>query len=359
MSIRPVVMRIVVVCSMVAACAAGAASQALAATPHTLFRAPNIRSLIPGGGRIGWIQAPATGGCYTVWVRGDTSGVRRKLTGCRTINVANPRTEMLATGSTRIYWLEQGEGNNETDYAIVAAGRPGTARSVDHFVFGCGANGCGCGNVGNQLGPGALLSGDYLYATSKYDGDPSNCAIGGDMILTGGGVRRATASGHALIGSAPGASLVAAATARFAELPLVPNGPAQPDIQVRNAATGALIRTIATGGVVGRLSMSGAGVVAQVGVNGATTLRLYNPSTGALVHSRYVRSNAKLINASGARALYLVGNDIHIFNLLTGQTHLVYRSPRPLGTLRLDGRLIVWLGSGPAVMGIKLSPIPG
>ena len=115
----------------------------------------------------------------------------------------------------------------------------------------------------------------------------------------------------------------------------------------------------ATGGVVGRLSMSGAGVVAQVGVNGATTLRLYNPSTGALVHSRYVRSNAKLINASGARALYRVGNDIHIFNLLTGQTHLVYRSPRPLGTLRLDGRMIVWLGSGTAVMGIKLSPIPG
>jgi hypothetical protein len=339
--------------------ALGSAPPAVAATRHALFTAPNITNLMPGGGRIAWIQARPTGSCYSVWVRGDKRRVRHNLTGCRSLAfAANATAELLGTAATRVFWTEQSLGNSERDFATFTAGAVGSTRRIDQFTFFCGANGCGCGHVGRLPGLGAILGSDYLYPTLTYDGDPTDCVGGGGMILTGGSMRRGTATGHATIGSSPGASLVAAAMGRFAELPLVPGGPAQPAIEVRTAATGTLVRTISTGGLVEQLSMSREGVVAQVGAGGTNTLRRYNPKTGALIRSLSVRSTAVLINASGARALYRVGpNAIRTFNLKTGRTHALATIRNPFD-IRLDGRLVAWIGSRDRVMGIMLPRLP-
>ena len=337
----------------------GSASRSSAAARHPLFRAPNIRGMVPGGGRIAWIQEASSGACYSVWVRGDVRRLRHDLTGCRSLaSAANRSAEIVGPSAARVFWTQQTDGSLETDFAIFTAGAVGSARRIDRLVLECGLSGCSCRHVGRLPGLGAILGGDYLYPTLTYDGDPTDCAGGGGMILTGGSMRRGTASGHATIGSSPGASLVAAAMGRFAELPLVPGGPAQPDIEVRTAATGALVKTISTGGVVKQLSMSREGVVAQVDAGGTNTLRLYNPTTGALVRSLWLRPDATLINASGARALYRVGpSHIRTFNLKTGRTHALATIRFP-GDIRLDGRLVAWIGGHDTVEGIMLPRLP-
>ncbi len=331
-------------------------SQVRAATPRTLFTVPEIETMMAGGGRIAWIHDTRPGLCYTAWVRGDTSGVARRLNSCVYSDSTN---SMVGVGSTRVFWEEAFEAHNETDWRVLTAASPGSTRTIESLVLACGSNGCSCGNAGFQLGRGAAANGEYVYSTLSIDGDPTDCQSGGGMIVTGGNMRRSTASGHVRLANASGASLVAAANGRFAELPQVPQGPAQPDIEVRNITTGALVCTITSGGTVTELAMSREGVVAQIESNGATALRLYNSTTGALIRSRFVRSTARLINASGARALYLIGeHDIRIFNLTTGRTHAIFTTRHTLRDIRLDGRLIAWVYHKGTVRGITLPRIP-
>jgi hypothetical protein len=103
-----------------------------------------------------------------------------------------------------------------------------------------------------------------------------------------------------------------------------------------------------------------------VNASGTTTLRLYDPLTGTLARSVVVRSSARLVNASGKRALYTIdGRTIRILNLESGRTHLIYTALRHPYDLWLDGRLIVWhtrpsTVAAPRkvkVVGIRLPPL--
>jgi hypothetical protein len=329
------------------------ASSATAATPHVLFRAPGMLSMMAGSGRIAWTETARFGSVFRIWVRSDVSGIRHPLT--RSLAPANGSEIVLATTPRRVFWDEIAFGNSETDNTIRSSSASGTTR-VDPLLLNCGANGCDCGDVGDALGPAAHLGDTLVYATSHYKGDPTDCAMGGGQILTGGSLRASLNPGHTVLGSAPGASLLAASRGRVAELPLVPGGPAQPNIEVLSATNGAPITTIATGGLVTGLGMSRAGLVAQVDTSGSQALRLYKPATGALVRSVWVRRTSKLINCSGERCIYTVsGKQIHTLNLISGRTHLVYRARFAPLDLRLDGRLIAWRRT--AVLGITLPRI--
>ena len=78
-------------------------------------------------------------------------------------------------------------------------------------------------------------------------------------------------------------------------------------------------------------------------VSGRKTLRLYDPLTGTLIRSVVVQSTARLVNASGKRALYTTdGRTIRALNLESGRTHLIYTTLRHPYDLWLDGRLVVW-----------------
>jgi hypothetical protein len=94
--------------------------------------------------------------------------------------------------------------------------------------------------------------------------------------------------------------------------------------------------------------MCAEGVIAQVaGAGGSSTLHLYSAHSGAVLGSRYLNPGAKLVNASGARVLYLLhGRSIRIWNLKTGKIHPVYTTGLPPASIHLDGRRIVWHTGG-------------
>ena len=348
-------------------------SPARAATPEVLFKAPGLFSMSAGGGRIGWLRLHPQPTCfgYTVWVRSDATGVIRRVHRCVNDQAWVPRpTSMLGVTPTRVYWWDYFESpGNETDEGVWRAPATPGRYWVDGFMLSCGGNGCtNCGALGDTLAASDTEGGDLIYATTSWDGDPSNCGgeNGGGKVVSGGSVRRGPPSGpKVVLGTAPGASLLAAANGRFAELPLVPGGPAEPDIEVRSAIDGSLVSTIQPAGLTTRLAMSRLGVVAEVNASGIKTLRLYNPLTGALIRSVVVQSTARLVNASGKRALYTIdGRTIRTLNLESGRTHLIYTTLGHPYDLWLDGSLIVW-HTRPStvasrkvdVVGIRLPPL--
>ena len=347
-------------------------SPARAATPEVLFKAPGLFSMSAGGGRIGWLRLHPQPTCfgYTVWVRDDATGAVQRVHRCVDGSWAQQPTRMLGVTPTRVYWEDYFESpGNETDEGVGRAPATPGRYWVDGLTLSCGGNGCtNCGGLGDTLAASDTEGGDLIYATTSWDGDPSNCGgeNGGGKVVSGGSVRRGPPSGpKVVLGTAPGASLLAAANGRFAELPLVPGGPAEPDIEVRSATDGSLVSTIHPAGLTTGLAMSRLGVVAEVNASGNNTLRLYDPLTGALIRSVVVQPTARLVNASGKRALYTVGGrTIRTLNLESGRTHLIYTTLRHPYDLWLDGRLVVW-HTRPStvasrtvdVVGIRLTPL--
>ena len=345
-----------VVVVVVFAIAAMSAAGASAATSRVLFAAPSVHSSMAGGGRIAWIKlgvSPCLG--YSVWVHREAAGPSTRVTSC--IGGSGQHGQvMLGVSAKRLYWHDPfgDPGGLGDDDSVLSKLSTAKVQLVDHLLLSCGGLGCLCrppSEIGDTLAAGAMAGNTLVYATSSWRDDPATCDVNGcgSKVLSGGSARRATTSGHVVLDAAPGASLVAASGGRFAELPLMPGGPSQPLIEVRNASSGALIKAIDTGGTVTQLSMSVAGVVAQVDVSGAHTLRLYNPSSGGLVRSIGVRPTARLVNASGWRALYTGTNhgQLRTFNLISGKTHFVYQASPNLSDLRLDGRHIIWRTDGP------------
>ena len=331
-------------------------SAARADTPRVLYRASApIQDMTGGGGRSAWSELLPT--CFSIWIRTNSTGKVQRFT-CSSPSTAGG---VDAVSSTHVYWETTFLGQNEEGGALFATGEPFTTTQVDRFDLLCGASGCACGPLGSIDDEGfAIGDGSLVYGVSDY----SATCPGGAEVFTGGRVERIEGAAPVVLDSSPGASRIAAAGNLFAELAHIPNGPLQPDIQVRSAVSGALVSTIHPAGDVVGLGMSGAGVGVQVSVAGVQTIRLYNPATGALEHQVWVKPSAGMASMSGERILYAVGSslrstELHTLNLLTWRTHLLYTlGPRRTDPeLHLDGRLVSWR-SGTALMGILLPPLP-
>ena len=214
-----------------------------------------------------------------------------------------------------------------------------------HFLLArfdtmCGTNGCACGPVGDALGPTAVSSGNLVFGDQVESGDPATCPTGG-TVLTGGTVW----SGYrnpALVSGAPAASLLAATTNVVAELPATINGQPPPTAVLVGLNSGPLSTSIDPLGTVQQIGISKAGLGIEVDTTGVHTLRVYDPSTGMLIHQVSVQPTAEMAAMSGFRILYTNGNQLRVLNLITWHTHQVSNIPAlNTYTVLLDGRQIV------------------
>ena len=351
----------VAACACVPGDARGAVRQVLARTPTS------ITSLAAGGDRVAWSRLCSlrVGVGTRLEVRSDGTGAVSRIGGCRPgfgpggcCGSYTPQTGGV-TSDGLVWWFGGVDGNSESDWSVHAKFRRTAESKVDAVTLLCGANGCSCGNVGSALGPIAA-GGAILYSTSRYIGDPSDCASGGGQILAGGAIHRIerTSSGarSSKVGSAPGASMLAAAAGRFAERPLVPGGPIEPGVEVRTADTGALISSFIPSGSIQALGLARRFAAVLVNSGGSETIQRFAVGSGDPLGSTAVPTNtAPFLDVSGHRILYLVGRRrIHLLNLRTGRDRLLIRAGNYPDGLSLDGNLVVWYGQTPDGHGVLL-----
>ena len=164
-----------------------------------------------------------------------------------------------------------------------------------------------------------------------------------------------------LIPTAPGAVALAASAGRVA---VVPGTPSTYDptsfIELRDVASGALLRTITAVGNVRALAFWGTKIAAIVEKpTGAKMIERYDTDTGALLGSTWVSPGiAAELDMAGNWIVYRTGRMIQLMNAISGAKQLLLQpSFTPIG-LSIEGRRVAWAVDGKAGSAIKAITLP-
>jgi hypothetical protein len=254
---------------------------------------------------------------------------RSSVPACR-----NEVPQDLVLARDRAYWSEWNGGNAEESWTIFSVAR-GHTREVDGSALECGTfddtGECTCYN-----GP-SLAESAGGGSTFVYDVDTYQCPAGVvstdyyRVVFRNGSLHKS----H--IPNVPSSSLLHYGGGRIGILDLAGS------IEIRNPATGNLVRTITTGGVVFDFAFSRTTLAALVFAGSQTYLAGYSLGTGHLLGSIPVPESIWSLGVSGSRILYQVGRHvIRVLNAANGNRLLAVRLRKTIWGSVIVGRRVVW-----------------
>jgi hypothetical protein len=313
-----------------------------AAAPKTLVRtAEPISEVRHDGDRILW----TTGPCYKpIWIRNlhrRSTRVFPKIAGCDYyLDVEEPWALTLA--GTRVVWANGFVSEMDNFYgtvytAALSEGRASRVASLDYFSWG------------PQLGPTAGDGKTLVYSLRFEERDSE-----GARTLEGG-VKRINGRSSTYLPGVPPATLLAAASGRIALIPATVDNlylpPENSPVEIRDAATGALIANFTPPGRVRELVLSrtvAAVVVADAGDN--VRIERYSIPNGSLLGTTHMSSGwwngRNRLDVSEHRIVYSTGQAIRLLNALSGAKKLLWRtSVRPFH-VSIEGRRVAWAING-------------
>ena len=288
MTLRP--LHALLAAALLGAFVAGAARGADPATPRTslirpqsVFRTDRISMLAANGSRAAVVTRRKHGcGEVLVWTAPGRRVSRFGLgeLGCNFDGVGE-----LALGGGQVAWIEEG-GGNDLELALEAARLPrGRTKQLDFDVNGDRAGGDPTGGwIGNLVGAGSLLAYNRWTVLCDQppgyecgDGDPHLRLTQEQLVELANGRPKTAGAGHGVY------AVAAAGGGRVAVT--------RPDGVATLTATGAQAAFVpASGNTVRAVGLSGA----ALGLEGRSTLDLYDPATGAPQKSIQLRSAASL-----------------------------------------------------------------
>ena len=140
--------------------------------------------------------------------------------------------------------------------------------------------------------------------TATANPEWENC----DYVVSGGAARRVVRGGTVPILGVPPSKIIAASGRRIAvALALAP------EVEVRNAVTGALVSRFGVDGYVADLALSGTSVLVRVQDEGETRLERHDPTTGELVASIAAPRSLWSLELEGDTVIYDAGRNLGVW----------------------------------------------
>ncbi len=299
------------------------------------------------GGRLAWVQE-----------RGNHSvtcfQIRRKLVG--------------RTGSTVLTGWCEDQQTNPLALDIAMAGRRVTASSVTFFGGGvdtslttaikpthaqtftyssdCEFTFCGSsGQTGTQLGPVAASARTTVFGLTEVAAEPV-CPNGCAIVVTGGRVVQLVDTGGGRVSrirvpGAPASALLAVASHRIVDVPLLADGTASSVMEVRDIDTGVVTSSVTVNGLIRRIALTRTTIIAEFrNAQHVNRIAWYAVSDGHQLGHTGPLSDPLPMDADGDRFVFGT-HRIRLLNLLTGASRQVWNPNGHVGELSLDGRLIV------------------
>jgi hypothetical protein len=336
---------------LTAALLAASAYSRSAATPKTLVLAKGtIAAFAQDGGRISWASVETSKPCpWLVRVRTLATKKQKAVnsqTGptCHSDTGFDPaHTTYLALAGSRALWTLWASGNS-TYYDLVTGSlttKPDV--QLQELVY---SNALEDGDhLGGLAGDGKTLV--YGVVGVGVTGPP-DCDLEGTctLVVSGGGVKRVSGDTAVSVPGAPAPALLVASGGRIALVvatvaePSIDGG-AHPTVQIRNAATGALIRTISPGGQVKALALAPKVVAVLVSAAAGKRIELYSQA-GVLLRTVAVPLSAAALSTTNTRAVFRVGSSIRLVDIASGAVSTVATAAAtPIG-LSIEGKRVAW-----------------
>jgi hypothetical protein len=314
--------------------------------PTTVVTAAGpIVAFAQDGPRIAWIsRGEQPRRCaWSVRVRTLPRGRESELTSaagptCRhRVQLAAGRVPLALAGRAAL-WALRSSGN--TTHIRVVAGALGTReRRLAELAY-ANSNYEEGDHLGGLAGDGSTLAySAFRIRVEQHD----DCELQGvcPTVIAGGGVWRVVARAPKQLRAAPPAGLLAASEGRIVLAKASTDGTGL--VEVRHAATGALVRAFSVGGSVRAVALWRGWTAVLVRDTRGLRIERRFTRTGSLVGTTRVPSTtAAQLSVFGDRIVFRVGRAIRAINGETGKVSTLARAAsRPIG-LSLEGRRLAW-----------------
>ena len=185
------------------------------------------------------------------------------------------------------------------------------------------------------------------------DGEYENC----DYVVSGGAARRVVRGGTVPIPGVPPSQMIAASGRRIAvALSLAP------EVEVRNAVTGAVVSRFGVDGYVADLALSSTSVLVRVQDEAETRLERHDPTTGALVASIAAPRSLWSLALEGDTVIYGAGRSLGVWRSGSAVTETLWTGTMGEAEPSISGDRIVWVAGpydGPQrILTLRLPPSP-
>jgi hypothetical protein len=315
-----------------------------AAGPRTLITtARPINAFVQDGDHIAWSVCD---GDPLVWVRTLS---KRSMRSFSSSSPCDPNGATYggwgpALAGTRVIWdaYEVSKMDSVYEYLLTASLGDPTMTGIDSFYDAYYGSEPWDRSLGPMAGHGRTLIYSVLWA---------DCPSGPASCLVGGNVRRVNGRRASIVPGAPPAAVLAVSEGRIAIAPAATYtsyefGPARGGpVEIRNASTGSLIRSIAFPGKVVRALALTPTTLAVLTADTAGNRRIvrYSVATGDLVGATWVRrTTADELDMAGRRIVYRTGNAIRLLDAVTGTKTGLWTTKTPPIGVSIEGQRVAW-----------------
>ena len=334
--------------ALIVASAASDRSDATAPSTVATVRGP-VYAVAQDGARLAWR------GCTEVVVRQPASGRKSRYPIPPFAGASPPCYGIpgrgLALARTRVVWTERTLGMKEY-LAVVIATAPGVKPTrLGDLINDQFAEGDTWSDVvadGDLVVQGRAVYSRDPACVDARGGDPFNCPL----ELDGGGVWTILARGARRIPQIPAATTLAVSDRRIA---IVPERDRQ-SLEVRDAATGAVVSSTPLARPVRRIALSQSVAVAAVAAvaGGGIELVFADPATGDVSRTVPVRPGAaKTLVVSGQNVVYANGRTLWRVDALTGRQAVAATAGSAPISFSLEGRRLAWVETSRGVSRVR------